>query len=64
MATVAAGIISSFGGIVRSDQSGKQLVKPKKSQRGVTPSQNEWQIDHIVPRNKGGTYSYSNSQVL
>ncbi|MEA4827261.1 MAG: RHS repeat-associated core domain-containing protein [Clostridium sp.] len=42
----------------------QDLVKPKKSQRGITPQQNEWQIDHIVPRSKGGTNSYGNSRVI
>lgn len=52
------------GGQVRSDQSGIVLTQPQKSQRGVTPSQNEWQIDHVVPKNCGGTNCSSNMQVL
>ncbi|SFB38174.1 HNH endonuclease signature motif containing protein, partial [Clostridium frigidicarnis] len=48
------------GGVVKSDLSSEVLVKPSKSQRGVTPPQNEWQIDHIDPRDKGG----SNAQIL
>ena len=34
-------------GVVKSDASGTVLVKPQKSQRGVTPDPNEWQFDHI-----------------
>jgi RHS repeat-associated protein len=51
-------------GSVRSDQSGKLLKAPAKSRRGVTPDPDEWQIDHVVPKDKGGTNSYSNAQVL
>ncbi len=47
-------------GVVRSDLSGKKLVKPEKSTKGVTPSPNEWQIDHIKPKREGGSNSYKN----
>lgn len=28
--------------------------------KGVKPPKNEWQIDHVVPKDKGGTNSSSN----
>jgi hypothetical protein len=51
-------------GRVTSDDSGKQLVIPKKSKKGVAPLPHEWQIDHIIPRDRGGNNSYANAQVL
>ncbi|HUM71281.1 MAG TPA: HNH endonuclease domain-containing protein, partial [Chloroflexota bacterium] len=47
-----------------SEQSGTRLCRPKKSMRGVTPRPNEWQIDHIIPRDQDGNNSYANAQVL
>ncbi len=52
------------GGVVKSDLSGTTLVKPQKSQRGVTPDPNEWQFDHKVPKSCGGTNCSSNLQIL
>ena len=52
------------GGIVKSDKSGTVLRAPAKSQRGVAPHPDEWQIDHKIPRAKGGTNSFKNAQDL
>lgn len=52
------------GGVVKSDVSGTALVQPQKSQHGVTPDPNEWQFDHIISKNCGGTNCSSNLQIL
>ncbi|UKE47149.1 HNH endonuclease signature motif containing protein [Xanthomonas cerealis] len=52
------------GGVVKSDRSGTILVKPQKSQKGVTPDPNEWQVDHDVAKDCGGTNCSSNMKIL
>ena len=55
------------GGVVKSDNPNDYydvLTKPKKSMKGVTPEPNEWQFDHIKPKDQGGTNSYSNCQIV
>ena len=49
---------------LRSDKDGSRLVRERKSTKGVTPSQNGAQVDHIKSKKKGGSNSYSNAQVL
>lgn len=51
-------------GELRSDQTGKKLDFPRKSQKGVTPSPYEAQIDHIYPKDMGGLNSFDNAQVI
>jgi 5-methylcytosine-specific restriction endonuclease McrA len=52
------------GGVLRSDESGILLVKGSKHFKGVVPPPNEAQIDHICPREHGGTNHYYNAKVL
>ena len=50
-------------GGLRDDQDGTPLVYPQRPRKGVRPPDNEAQIDHVVPRSKGGTNDYSNLRV-
>lgn len=51
-------------GQLRSDKTGKILEQPQKSMKGVMPSKNEAQVDHIFARANGGANSFSNAQVI
>lgn len=57
-------------GRVRDDVSGRYLAKPQRLKKGVKPSPNEYQVDHITPRKPSnprvapGSNSYSNAQVI
>lgn len=57
-------------GRVRDDSSGRYLAKPQRLNKGVKPSPNEYQVDHVVPRKPAnpqvasGSNSYSNAQVI
>ncbi len=42
-------------GKTKCENCGITTVKSKKSQRGVTPSNRETQVDHIVLKSKGGS---------
>ncbi len=43
---------------------GVTTVEAQKSQKGVTPPTNETQVDHVIPKAKGGDGAPSNGQVL
>ncbi len=41
-----------------------ETTKPEKSQKGVTPPKTDRQIDHKIPKSKGGSGTAENGQVL
>jgi hypothetical protein len=51
------------GGILRDDRTGEVLVRPRQSQKGVTPPSNEANVDHAYPKSEGGPNSFSNADV-
>ena len=46
------------------EQCKQNVIKPKKSKRGIKPPKNEWQIDHIDPDSLGGSNKGENGQLL
>ncbi len=55
---------AAFFGKNRCEACGVDTVPGQKSQKGVTPSQNEAQYDHIDPDSKGGGNDEGNVQLL
>lgn len=49
---------------MRSDLSGKKLDMPVQSRKGEKANMSQAEIDHVNPKSKGGTNSFSNAQVL
>ena len=48
----------------KCEQCKQNVIKPKKSKRGIKPPKNEWQIDHIDPDSLGGSNKGENGQLL
>ncbi len=54
----------SNDGIIRSDESGKILDPPVQSKKGVPTNMNQAEVDHIIPKSRGGNNSNSNLRVI
>jgi 5-methylcytosine-specific restriction endonuclease McrA len=52
------------GGENRCEKCDEKVVPAEKSKKGVRPTSNERQADHIIPRSKGGDGAPSNGQAL
>ncbi|HEX5747854.1 MAG TPA: HNH endonuclease [Archangium sp.] len=53
-----------YEGEKRCESCDVTTVDAQKSQKGVTPPSHEAQVDHVIPRAKGGDGAPSNGQVL
>lgn len=51
------------GGVGRDDVTGEAGVPSQQSKKGVTPPENELQVDHNYPKSEGGPNSFSNAEV-
>jgi hypothetical protein len=51
-------------GKAKCETCGTETTKPEKSQKGVTPPKTDLQVDHKVPKSKGGSGTADNGQVL
>lgn len=51
-------------GTTRCENCDNETVPGKKHEKGVTPPLNETQVDHKIPRSKGGPGEEDNAQVL
>jgi len=51
-------------GVLLDDDTGDILALPQQHKNKITPPINEAQVDHMFPKSKGGTNSYSNAKLI
>ncbi|WP_330334593.1 PA14 domain-containing protein [Streptomyces sp. NBC_00536] len=61
---VADANADKYNGYHLCEWCGREVTKPAQSQRGVTPSPDEWNVDHKIPKAQGGAGSPDNGQLL
>ncbi len=54
----------AYGGTTHCENCDVETVPGKKHEKGVTPPRNETQVDHKIPKAKGGPGEMDNAQVL
>ena len=52
------------GGVLRSDGDGRILNMPRKNLKGEKADMNQAEVDHIMPKSKGGANTNDNLQIL
>lgn len=55
---------SNPGGRAHCANCSAPVVQPKRSERGQRPPENEAQVDHVIPKSKGGSGDPSNGACL
>ncbi|QRN93992.1 HNH endonuclease [Archangium violaceum] len=62
--TVKQDNASRNGGKTQCEKCGVETVPAQQHQKGITPPKNETQVDHVIPKSKGGPGTPDNGQVL
>ncbi|MBP3194636.1 MAG: HNH endonuclease [Cardiobacteriaceae bacterium] len=51
-------------GIIKCENCQIETAPAQRHTKGITPPKNEAQVDHIIPKSKGGSGTPDNGQIL